>query len=98
MYITLGANKPILKEDCEIEFFVDNKVQQESLNKNMPDLLNFLKNKLCNYKINIIVKVKPTSEVVNSKYLSLSEKYKKLVNKNPLIEELKNQLNLDLEP
>lgn len=95
LHTTLNCRKPELKEGYKIEFFVDNKVQQKSLNKNLNEIHEFLRKELNNYKI--LLEVEVTENDTTIKPFTANEKYKKFVEKNPAVEKLKNQLDLNLD-
>ena len=85
---------PVLKENFNIEFKVDNKlIISNSLN--ITNLQGFLKKELNNYSINLS-HILVQKEDDNSAYTD-SEKFKKMAKKNPELQNLKDQLDLEIE-
>jgi DNA polymerase-3 subunit gamma/tau len=67
---------------------------QDQFKKGRPKLMNFLREKLNNYGIAILVHL---NEAVEKKFAyTPDEKYKKLKEKNPLLEKLRQAFELDL--
>ncbi len=95
LYNTLNANNPFLKKTGYIEFEISNPLQAEILNNIKGRLLDFLKKELGNYQINLTYSISE-SEEENKLYLP-EDKYKHMAGKNPNLEKLKQQLNLDFE-
>jgi DNA polymerase-3 subunit gamma/tau len=75
---------------------VEHKLQEDLLQDEMIDLLNFLRPRLRNFSIYIKSK-QVVKEVVNRLYTS-TEKYQYLVEKNPKLEEMRRRFNLDVNP
>ncbi len=94
-YSILTQGKPILKENYLIELTIGNKVQEEELNSKKADLLEFIREKLNNYKIQMqIVITENKGEPIP---YSPIDKYKKMAEKNPDIKKFKEKLNLEIE-
>jgi DNA polymerase-3 subunit gamma/tau len=90
----IASGEPQLREKFQVAFSVPNDLMKSQLDKNKPKLLKFLREKLNNYGIQIIVDVNTT---VEKKFAyTPQEKYQKLKEKNPLIEQLKNTFGLEL--
>jgi DNA polymerase-3 subunit gamma/tau len=90
----IGTDIPTLGTNFEISFTVPNKLMQDQFKKGRPKLINFLREKLNNYGIAIIVHL---NEAVEKKFAyTPDEKYKKLKEKNPLLEKLRQAFELDL--
>ena len=80
--------------DFKISFTVPNKLMQDQFKKGRPKLMNFLREKLNNYGIAIVVLL---NEAVEKKFAyTPDEKYKKLKEKNPFLEKLRQAFELDL--
>ncbi|MNL64464.1 hypothetical protein D3C87_1886810 [compost metagenome] len=75
---------------------VEHKLQEDLLQDEMIDLMNFLRPRLKNFSIYIKSK-QVVKEVVNRLYTS-TEKYQYLVEKNPKLEEMRRRFNLDVNP
>jgi DNA polymerase-3 subunit gamma/tau len=90
----VATDVPKLKENLKISFTVPNKLMQDQFRKGRPKLLSFLREKLNNYGIDIIVVL---NETVEKKFAyTPQEKYNKLKEKNPLLEKLRQTFELDL--
>ena len=87
---------PELKDDFNICFTVDSSAVEKDLNENKTALLSFLRKNLSNYKINLKVDVNINSNDTDHPYTP-SEKFKKLAEKNPMINDLKKNLDLEIE-
>ena len=90
----IGTDIPTLGADFQISFTVPNKLMQDQFKKGRAKLMNFLREKLNNYGIAITVHL---NEAVEKKFAyTPDEKYKKLKEKNPLLEKLRQTFELDL--
>ena len=90
----IGTDIPTLGADFKISFTVPNKLMQDQFKKGRPKLMNVLREKLNNYGIAIVVLL---NEAVEKKFAyTPDEKYKKLKEKNPLLEKLRQAFELDL--
>jgi DNA polymerase-3 subunit gamma/tau len=90
----IGTDIPTLAADFKISFTVPNKLMQDQFKKGRPKLMNFLREKLNNYGIAIVVLL---NEAVEKKFAyTPDEKYKKLKEKNPFLEKLRQAFELDL--
>jgi DNA polymerase-3 subunit gamma/tau len=90
----IGTDIPSLEADFKISFTVPNKLMQDQFKKGRAKLMNFLREKLNNYGIAITVHL---NEAVEKKFAyTPDEKYKKLKEKNPLLEKLRQTFELDL--
>jgi len=89
----MTANSPIIKEQ---NFYVElpNFVMENQLKVGVNPLLKYLREKLNNFKINIIIQV---NEKTTKKYAyTPQEKYQKLKEQNSAIEMLKTTFDLDV--
>jgi DNA polymerase-3 subunit gamma/tau len=89
----MTANSPIIKEH---NFYIElpNYVMEKQLKVGLNSLLKFLREKLNNFKINIVITV---NEKATKKYAYTPlEKYQKLKEKNSAIETLKKTFDLDI--
>ena len=94
-YSILSSRKPLLKEDFQVEISLDNKAQEMTFNERKLDLLDFLRQELRNQKIGFLTLLDENES--NAKPYTAEEKYKAMVEKNPLIRSLKEKLDLELE-
>ena len=84
---------PLLESDNLIIFEVPSESIKNELNAVKSDLLFFLKNDLKNEKIKIDFKL--NEKIITKKAYTFEEKYKKLFEINPKIENLKKEFGLD---
>ncbi|WP_288956523.1 DNA polymerase III subunit gamma/tau [uncultured Polaribacter sp.] len=90
----VSTDLPKLQNNFKISFTVPNKLMQDQFHKGRPKLLKFLREKLNNYGIDIVTIL---NETVEKKFAyTPQEKYKKLKEKNPLLEKLRQTFELDL--
>ena len=90
----VGTDLPKLRQDFKITFTVPNKLMEDQFRKGRPKLINFLREKLNNYGIKILVVL---NETVEKKFAYTPlEKYNKMKEINPLLEKLKNTFGLDM--
>jgi DNA polymerase-3 subunit gamma/tau len=94
LFTLMTSNAPRL-EGTRIEVVTENTIQQELLQNSSIDLLNVLRTRLKNFDLHI-VGVQLEQSVQRRPYTS-AEKYQYMVEKNPILEELKNSFNLGLD-
>ncbi|PQJ23430.1 DNA polymerase III subunit gamma/tau [Tenacibaculum sp. SG-28] len=94
MAAIIASDTPQLQESYTVAFTLPNDLMKAQLEKGKPKLLRFLREKLNNYGISIVIHV---NETVEKKFAyTPQEKYEKLKEKNPLIETLKKTFGLDV--
>ncbi|MGG8495226.1 DNA polymerase III subunit gamma/tau [Tenacibaculum sp. TC6] len=94
MAAIIASDDPKLYENFKIAISVPNELMKSQVEKGKPKLLKFLREKLNNYGIQIVIHL---NETVEKKFAyTPHEKYEKLKEKNPLIEKLKTTFGLDL--
>jgi DNA polymerase-3 subunit gamma/tau len=90
----VGTDLPKLGQEFKITFTVPNKLMEDQFRKGRPKLINFLREKLNNYGIKIIVVL---NETVEKKFAyTPQEKYNKMKEINPLLGKLRNVFELDM--
>ncbi|MCL7762698.1 DNA polymerase III subunit gamma/tau [Polaribacter sp. Z014] len=90
----VGTDTPQLGKNYKISFSVPNKLMEDQFRKGRPNLLNFLRERLNNYGIDILVNL---NEAVEKKFAyTPQEKYKKMREINPLIDKLRQTFELDM--
>jgi DNA polymerase III subunit gamma/tau len=94
IFTALNTHPPILTDEISIEIGVDNMVQKDHIMDQKPQMLHFIRKHLNNYAVNFTVVVKESKKVQKA-YLP-AEKFQKMMEKNPDVEKLKNDLDLDL--
>ena len=91
----LKINNPKLKENYSIEFEVPSEINKVELEKELFEILGFLKFKLNNSMIKIKIIVNELEQKKSFIY-SDEEKFKKFVETNSLIMKLKDEFGLEL--
>ena len=86
-------NKPEMKNQSTINFFVANEVNKVEMSNEMKLLLPFLKEKLNHYGIKIEIVVNKT--VKEDSIYTPREKFQYLVKINPTLEKLRKNFDLD---
>ncbi len=93
MASNLNLSKPVLK-DMVIHLTYPNQMILDEVKKNQTYILNYLRNKLQNHQI--VLKL-ILDEAIEKKYAYTSEeKYQKLQEMNPLLDELRKTLFLGI--
>ena len=95
LYTLMVANPPVLKEDYKVEVIVENPIQQQLLIESKIDVLNYLRQKLKNFKVDLIPILQKTNVV--RKPVTDTEKYQAMVAKNPLLDKFRKEFNLGFE-
>ncbi len=90
---TLINYEPELKENNVVVITLDNKVQDDR--QQLHKLLGFLKNEINNTQIRLETKITEKTKI--SKAYTPKEKFSKMAQKNPALNELKKQLDLEIE-
>jgi DNA polymerase-3 subunit gamma/tau len=95
--VTLASlsNKPLAVDGSKVTLTLDNTIQEQNFQDNKRDLLYFLREKLDNYAINITIKIVEGTQTLEP--YSPQEKYQHLLEKNPLLNKLKTDLNLEIQ-
>ena len=89
----MNADIPKIIES-NISITLPNRLMQSKLITHKPKLLKFVREKLDNYSIDLLIEV---NETANKKFAyTPHERYEKLKEKNPLIEELRRKFDLDI--
>ncbi|MFI5164227.1 MAG: DNA polymerase III subunit gamma/tau [Bacteroidia bacterium] len=92
---TLSARKPIEAEDSMITFSVLNQVQEDEINSVKTDLLAFMRSEMKNpsLQLQIIVDKQDTER----KPYTGEEKFQRLAEKNPAMNNLRQKFNLEID-
>jgi DNA polymerase-3 subunit gamma/tau len=94
----LKSQQPNLKDDHTISITLINKSQAEDFNLRIKEgLLDFLRNNLQNKLITIEINVTEDAANNGKKPYTAEEKFKYMANKNPVLQKLKQDFNLDFE-
>jgi DNA polymerase-3 subunit gamma/tau len=90
----LKIDTPKLAENHTIKLEFPNSTNKIEVERQQFDLLQFLRKSLNNFEISLDISV---NETLEKKYAYTAEdKYKKLIEKNPVLDTLKQTFNLDL--
>ncbi len=96
LYTTLSISTPELIDSTTIQYTIANKVQEEDIRETRTELLSYLKEKLNNSFIDL--KVVMTEKAPESeRAYTTRDKFKKMAEKNPDLEKLRQQFDLDLD-
>lgn len=96
LFTTMNSYTPTIQQNYQIEWMIDNPAQQEMFQEERVELVNFMRKSLNNYLVNVYVKM---NENVSSGEVAYTnkEKYQKMVEKNPGLDDFRKQLGLELE-
>jgi DNA polymerase-3 subunit gamma/tau len=95
LFTLMTANPPNLLEGFVIELSMENKIQENLLNDERIDLMNYLRTELNNFELDLLTKMVENTE--KKRLYTASDKYQHMVQKNPKLEEFKQRFNLDLD-
>lgn len=96
LYTILKRNQPQLTDNFVVEFTVENKLMEDALHLHRNEVLGFLRERLQNQRIDLKINVIETAARSAKPYTD-KEKFARMVEKNPALLELKDQLNLDID-
>ncbi|MDD5571583.1 MAG: DNA polymerase III subunit gamma/tau [Bacteroidales bacterium] len=92
----LTKRKPFLKENNVVLLTIDNKAQQNELTTRKAELLEFLRKELGNNQIQLEIVIEKGEEMDSKPYTD-SDKLMEMQKKNPNLENLRKQFDLDIE-
>lgn len=95
LYTLMVANPPKLVENFKVEVVVENGVQSHLLLNEKVDILNYLRQSLQNYQIDLLPIIQ-TNTIVKKPITDI-EKYQAMIAKNPLLDRLRQEFNLGFE-
>jgi len=95
LYTTLTSRDPQLKKEWVIEFEIDNRILEEELLQKRGELLDFLRKTLGNSSITLNTRIQENH--LELKPYTDKEKYEKMAAKNPELNHLREQLDLNIE-
>jgi len=96
LFTILNNFAPTLLSPVLIEISVESKTQEQFVQQESVELMNFLRNELQNFAIDITFK--QVERKLENRLYGNREKYDYLVNKNPKLEDLRRRFNLDINP
>jgi DNA polymerase III subunit gamma/tau len=96
LFTILNNFAPTLLNPELIEISVESKTQEHLVQQESVELLNFLRNELRNFGVEVTYKT--VERKIENRLYGNREKYDYLVNKNPKLDELRRRFNLDINP
>jgi DNA polymerase-3 subunit gamma/tau len=94
LYTTLNQRTPELHPNFKLIFPIENGVQLNQIDAIKVDLVNYLRDHLLNYALTFET---PIKKLASKKHIYTDEeKYKAMAEKYPLLEKLREKLDLDL--
>lgn len=98
MYAAFKPIQPILKENYKIEVnFQNNSQLEEFKNRYRPKVTSEMREELKNEYLEFVESVLEAEKMERPNFLSENEKLKKMMEKNPALEQLKKKFKLDFE-
>lgn len=94
--VALNKHQPVLINETTIEIPVDNNIQAEEIQSHKTELLAWMKRGLNNGKITIQSRVVEENELKETAYTP-AEKFNKMAEKNPDLNQLRSQFDLELD-
>lgn len=92
----LNEKNMTIKNGHQLTLTLDNKVQEEVLQNEKNSLVTFLKEQLCNDLISLQLIVSPIKKEEMKAY-SDEDRFKKMAEKQPLLNEMKTKFNLEID-
>lgn len=94
LYTAMTTRDPGVSEGHKISYTVENSVQLDFIESRKIELLDFLRTELNNGKLELEINVEATAK---HGLFTSKEKYSDMAKRNPLLENLRNKFNLDLD-
>jgi len=95
LYSTLKSSRPVILDEWNIGFTVDNKVLDDELTLRKTEMLEFLRTRLNNFRIQLKTTIAEVQK--NLKPYTDKEKYEMMAGKNPELRTLREELDLEIE-
>ena len=92
---SLLSKRPVLITESTIEFTINNKAIEESINDDKMNFLSYLRKELNNYSIQLNLVLSSAEDKTN--LYTATDRYKRLAEKNPFINKFKHKFDLDIE-
>ncbi len=96
LYTTLTMDKPGLIDENTIELVIHNQSQNNLLQEEKQLLMDYLRKQLNNFHLQLVTRIEERAGTDDVAYTN-KERYLKMVEKNPDLEEFRKQLGLELE-
>ena len=93
--VALLDKQPILKDNCIIEFMINSKTLEETINEDKLNLLGYLRKELSNFNIKLQLQMIATEE--KTTLYTANDRFKRLSEKNPNINKFRQAFDLDIE-
>lgn len=95
LYSTLKNSRPVILDEWNIGFTLDNKVLDDELTLRKTEMMEFLRMRLNNFKIQLKTSIAETKQ--NLKPYTDKEKYELMASRNPALRTLREELDLEIE-
>ena len=92
---TLNKRRPVLGAEFKATFEVENNIQKNELEREKPELMEFLRTRLNNFQFQLETLVLEMEEV--KQLYTPQEKFKHMAEKNPALLDLRQRLDLDID-
>lgn len=96
-YATLTKHKPVMREKFQIDFLVDNHVQKSDIDEDKVRLLEFLREKLNNWKIKLESSIDDSDSDEGESLYNPIKKYEAMIDKNPTLAKMRQLFDLDVD-
>jgi DNA polymerase-3 subunit gamma/tau len=96
MFTTLTMNKPTMKGEFDIELIIHNQAQENLMQEEKTHLMDHLRRQLNNYKLQLTTVIVSLTDESDVAYTN-KERYVKMVQKNPDLDDFRKSLGLELE-
>lgn len=96
LFTTMTMNVPTLLDNVTAQLVIHNPSQGELIQEEKNSMLEWLRTELKNYKIQLVTKLEEKPLDPEETYSNV-DKYKKMNEKNPHLDDLRQQLGLELE-
>ncbi len=93
--VALLGKRPVLMDNNVIDFSVNSKTQEETIMEDKSNLLGYLRKELSNYSIQLNLIMTAAEDKTN--LYTASDRYKRLSEKNPVINKFRQAFDLDIE-
>jgi DNA polymerase-3 subunit gamma/tau len=93
--IALLSKRPSLVDKTIIEFIITNKALEEAINEDKMNFLSFLRKELNNYAVQLNLQLSVNEDKTN--LYTATDRYNRLVEKNPMIKKFRQTFDLDIE-
>jgi len=96
LYAALTDFKPTLVSETVFSITVKNNVLEKELNERRNKLLEYVRNEIMNDAVTLQIAISDV-QVETKKYMSDTDKFREMVDQNPNVRKITDQLNLELD-